>query len=199
MSIYKKASFLISAADIKQLPQDQGIEIAVVGRSNAGKSSVLNCITQNKKLARVSKTPGRTQLINVFELDETRRLIDLPGYGFADVPKREKIRWEKMLNSYFEERQCLQGLLLIMDIRHPFKPLDMTMLDYCQHRALPVHVLLNKADKLSNNAVKKTIYDATPILKAYDGLVTLQGFSALRNNGTKELYTVLDKWYELNN
>lgn len=196
MSLYKKAAFLISAADIKQLPPDEGIEVAFVGRSNAGKSSVLNCITQNKKLARVSKTPGRTQLINVFEMDETRRLIDLPGYGFADVPKREKIRWEQMLNTYFSERECLRGLVLVMDIRHPFKQLDLTMLDYCQHRGLPVRIVLNKADKLSKGAAKNTMLDAEPLLKSYDNNVTVQTFSALKNNGTNELYATLDAWYE---
>ena len=196
MSQYKKATFLLSAADVKQLPPDEGIEVAIVGRSNAGKSSVLNCITQNKKLARVSKTPGRTQQINVFVLDEDRRLMDLPGYGFAKAPIREQRKWEKTINDYFDDRTCLQGLVLVMDIRHPFKEMDMQMLDFCQHHDLSVHIVLNKSDKLSKGAAKSILLDAEPLLSAYGDLVTMQTFSALKNNGTKELQTVLDKWYE---
>lgn len=196
MSHYKKASFLLSAADIKQLPPDQGIEVAIVGRSNAGKSSVLNCITQNKKLARVSKTPGRTQQINVFVLDDERRLMDLPGYGFANVPLAAKRKWEKTINDYFKERECLKGLILVMDIRHPFKDSDMQMLDYCQHYGLNVHILLNKSDKLSNSAAKNTQFDAEPVLAAYGDIVTIQTFSADKHKGVKELQEVLDGWYE---
>lgn len=196
MSHYKKATFLLSAADVKQLPPDEGFEVALVGRSNAGKSSVLNCITQNKKLARVSNTPGRTQQINIFVLDEQRRLMDLPGYGFAHAPLREKRKWEKTINDYFDQRTCLKGLVLVMDIRHPFKETDMQMLDFCQHHALPVHILLNKSDKLSKNEVKNTLFDVEPLLTAYGKTVTVQAFSALKNNGTKELHSVLDKWYD---
>lgn len=196
MSHYKKASFLLSAADIKQLPPDQGIEVAIVGRSNAGKSSVLNCITQNKKLARVSKTPGRTQQINVFVLDDERRLMDLPGYGFANVPLAAKRKWENTINHYFKERECLKGLVLVMDIRHPFKDLDMQMLDYCQHYGLSVHILLNKSDKLSNSAAKNMLFDAEPMLATYGDIVTIQTFSAEKHKGIKELQEILDSWYE---
>lgn len=196
MSHYKKATFLLSAADIKQLPPDQGIEVAIVGRSNAGKSSVLNCITQNKKLARVSKTPGRTQHINVFELGDDRRLMDLPGYGFANAPVNAKRKWEATINNYFKERECLKGLVLVMDIRHPFKDLDMQMLDYCQHYGLYVHILLNKSDKLSNSAAKNMLFDAEPIIAGYGDIVTIQTFSADKHKGVKELQEVLDSWYE---
>lgn len=196
MSHYKKATFLLSAADIKQLPPDQGIEVAIVGRSNAGKSSVLNCITQNKKLARVSKTPGRTQQINVFVLDDERRLMDLPGYGFANVPLAAKRKWEQTINNYFKERDCLKGLILVMDIRHPFKDLDMQMLDYCQHHGLAVHILLNKADKLSNSAAKNVLFDAEPVTAAYGDNVTMQTFSAEKHTGVKELQEILNGWYE---
>lgn len=196
MSHYKKATFLLSAADVKQLPPDEGLEVAIVGRSNAGKSSVLNCITQNKKLARVSKTPGRTQQINIFVLDPERRLMDLPGYGFAKVPLREKRKWEVTINQYFDQRTCLKGLLLVMDIRHPFKENDMQMLDFCQHHAIPVHIILNKADKLSRGAAKSVLLDAEPLLVSYGDAVTMQTFSALKNSGVKELQTVLDKWYD---
>jgi len=195
-SQYKKATFLLSVAEVKQLPPDEGIEVAIVGRSNAGKSSVLNCVTQNKKLARVSKTPGRTQQINVFVLDEDRRLMDLPGYGFANAPLAAQRKWEKTINDYFEKRDCLKGLILVMDIRHPFKPTDMQMLDFCEHHALPVHILLNKSDKLSKGAAKTVLLDAEPILEAYGELATIQTFSASKNSGTKELHTVLNKWYE---
>src|SRR3990167_8544424 len=146
---YQKAYFLLSAAAVEQLPPDTGIEVAIVGRSNAGKSSVLNCLTKQKGLARVSKTPGRTQLINVFVLDEERRLIDLPGYGFATAPAAAKAKWEKSIEDYFQKRNSLKGLVLIMDIRHPLKELDWQMLDYCEHANLAVHILLNKMDKLS--------------------------------------------------
>lgn len=197
MSHFKNASFLLSAAEVKQLPPDQGIEVAIVGRSNAGKSSVLNCITQNKKMARVSKTPGRTQQINIFTLDEQRRLMDLPGYGFAKVPLKEKIKWEKTINLYFSERQCLRGLILVMDIRHPFKETDMQMLEFCEANDLSVHVLLNKADKLSHGAAKNVLLDAKPIVEDYGDKMTIQLFSALKNTGIKELHQILNQWYEL--
>lgn len=199
MSHYKKATFLLSAADVKQLPPDEGFEVAIVGRSNAGKSSVLNCITQNKKLARVSKTPGRTQQINIFTLDEDRRLMDLPGYGFAKAPLSEKRKWEKTINDYFDERTCLKGLILVMDIRHPFKDIDLQMMDFCLHRELPVHILLNKSDKLSKGAAKSMLLDSEPLLEEFGGLITVQNFSAEKKTGVKELQTVLDKWYEYQN
>lgn len=193
---FKKATFLLSAADVKQLPPDEGIEVAIVGRSNAGKSSVLNCITQNKKLARVSKTPGRTQQINVFVLDDDRRLMDLPGYGFANAPVHAQRKWEKTINDYFNDRTCLKGLVIVMDIRHPFKDLDMQMLDFCQHHHLHVHILLNKADKLSKSAAKSVLMDAEPIIAVYGDTVTIQTFSAMKNNGVKELQQVLNAWYQ---
>jgi GTP-binding protein len=196
MSHYKRATFLLSAADVKQLPPDEGFEVAIVGRSNAGKSSVLNCITQNKKLARVSKTPGRTQQINIFTLDDDRRLMDLPGYGFANAPAKEQRKWEQTINDYFDDRKCLKGLILVMDIRHPFKESDVDMLDFCQHYELPVHILLNKADKLSKGAAKSVMLDTEPLISAYGDQVSVQVFSALKNIGTKELHSVLDKWYE---
>ncbi len=196
MSHYKKATFLLSAADVKQLPPDEGFEVAIVGRSNAGKSSVLNCITQNKKLARVSKTPGRTQQINVFVLDEDRRLMDLPGYGFANAPLREKRKWENTINQYFDKRECLKGLVLVMDIRHPFRDLDLQMMDFCLHHQLPVHIVLNKSDKLSKGAAKSVMLDAIPLLEDYGDLISIQTFSALKKVGIKEFQSVLDKWYE---
>ena len=156
----------------------------------------MNCITQNKKLARVSKTPGRTQQINVFVLDDNRRLMDLPGYGFANAPVHAQRKWEDTINSYFSSRTCLRGLILVMDIRHPFKDLDMQMLDFCQHHHLLVHILLNKADKLSKSAAKTVLFDAEPILAVYGDSVTIQTFSAMKNTGVKELHQVLNTWYE---
>ncbi len=192
---YQKATFLQSAAQLSQLPTDEGIEVAIVGRSNAGKSSVLNQLTQNKGLARVSKTPGRTQLINLFVLDDTRRLVDLPGYGFAKVPLATKLQWQKTLSAYLLERDCLRGLLLVMDIRHPLKEFDQHLLEWCAQSELPVHVLLNKADKLNNSAIKLTLMQVKKAVAAYDNEITVQVFSALKGTGAKELQTFLDNWY----
>lgn len=193
---YQKAYFLLSVADVKQLPPDQGFEVALVGRSNAGKSSVLNKITQNKGLARVSKTPGRTQLVNIFVLDEERRIADLPGYGFAKVPLAAKLRWQKTVDAYISHRECLKGLVLVMDIRHPFKDLDLQLLDYCEQRNLSVHILLNKADKLTKNQINKVLKEVKATLTEYNNSVTFQIFSALKGIGIIELHSLLNKWYE---
>lgn len=195
-SHYQKAYFLLSAAEVKQLPLDEGIEVAIVGRSNAGKSSVLNKITQNKGLARVSKTPGRTQMVNVFVLDEHRRLTDLPGYGFAKVPLMAKLKWQKTVDTYINTRKSLKGLILVMDIRHPLRESDVQLLEYCEHRGLAVHILLNKADKLSRGTVTKTLQEVKAALTGYRNSVTFQVFSALKGSGIKELHLQLNKWYE---
>lgn len=196
-SLYQKAYFLLSAAKTDQLPEDQGMEVAIVGRSNAGKSSVLNRITRNKSLARVSKTPGRTQLINVFVLDERRRLTDLPGYGYAKVPVSMQKQWAKTVNVYLETRQSLKGLILVMDIRHPMREMDLQLLSFCEHYNLPVHIILNKSDKLSKNAVLQTTKDIAQTLTAYHNSVTFQVFSALKGNGIDELYSMLNQWYNI--
>ncbi len=192
---YQKAYFLLSVADAKQLPPDVGVEVAIVGRSNAGKSSVLNRITQNKGLARVSKTPGRTQLINIFVLDDDRRLVDLPGYGFAKVPLAVKKKWEQNIENYMSKRDSLRGLIIVMDIRHPMRDLDLQMLAYCEHHDLPVHIVLNKADKLSRSAVSQTMMTVEAALTEYTNSVTLQSFSALKGVGIPEIRSVLDQWY----
>jgi len=192
---YQKAYFLLSVANVEQLPPDLGIEVAIIGRSNAGKSSVLNRITQNKGLARVSKTPGRTQMVNLFVLDEHRRMADLPGYGYAKVPLAAKRKWEQLVDAYISERECLKGIVLVMDIRHPFKDLDKKCLEYCGQRGLPVHLLLNKADKLSKNEVAVTVKSVRAQLAEYENPVTFQLFSALKGVGIKELQSVLDGWY----
>jgi len=193
---YQKAYFLLSVADVSQLPPDEGYEVALVGRSNAGKSSVLNKITQNKGLARVSKTPGRTQLVNIFVLDEVRRIADLPGYGFAKVPLAAKLRWQKTVDAYISSRECLKGLVLVMDIRHPFKDLDIQLLDYCEQRNLPVHILLNKSDKLTKNQISNVLKEVKATLTEYNNSVTFQIFSALKGIGITELHSLLNKWYE---
>lgn len=193
---YQKAYFLLSVAELKQLPPDEGIEIAIVGRSNAGKSCVINCMTR-KGLARVSKTPGRTQMINLFAIDDHRRLADLPGYGFAKVPAAAKAKWEKLLEAYFETRESLKGLILVMDIRHPLKELDWVLLDYCEQRNLAVHILLNKVDKLSRGAAAATLQSVRAALTGQYDSVTLQTFSAIKKAGVKDLHRVLDAWYEL--
>jgi GTP-binding protein len=190
---YKKATFLLSAARLNQLPPDEGIEVAFVGRSNAGKSSVLNQLTNNKKLARVSKTPGRTQQINIFTLDETRRLIDLPGYGYAEV----KIKWQKTLDAYLQTRECLQGLILVMDIRHPLTEFDRHLLAWAEACELRVHILLNKSDKLAFNAIKKTLQVVQDFIATSTNTVTFQAFSALKSLGIKELRELMDQWYNM--
>jgi GTP-binding protein len=194
-SHYQKAFFLLSVADVKQLPPDQGVEVAMVGRSNAGKSSVLNRITHSKNLARVSKTPGRTQMVNMFVLDDTRRIADLPGYGFAKVPLSAKLKWQKLVDTYIRTRESLKGLILVMDIRHPFKDLDLQLLDYCDDRNLPVHILLNKADKISKGAAAKLFPAIDATLANYQNPITYQLFSALKGAGIKELQALLNDWY----
>jgi GTP-binding protein len=192
---YQKASFLLSVADLSQLPPDEGVEVAIIGRSNAGKSSVLNQLTQNKSLARVSKTPGRTQLINLFALDENRRLADLPGYGYAKVPPAMKRKWQALLDSYLRTRECLKGLILVMDIRHPLKEFDQMMLAWADDCDLPVHILLNKCDKLTQSAASKTLREVKEKLTQYTNKITAQAFSASKGKGVKELRVCLDEWF----
>lgn len=193
---YSKAVFLKSAARVDQLPEDSGYEVAFAGRSNAGKSSALNCLTTIKSLARTSKTPGRTQLINLFSLDEERRLVDLPGYGYAKVALQVKLEWQKHLAHYLEVRESLKGLILLMDIRHPLKDLDQMMIDWALNRELPVHILLTKSDKLSRSEVKNCVLK---VRKHYDlakHLITVQSFSSLKKEGVDELITLLNQWFE---
>ncbi|OGT37720.1 MAG: YihA family ribosome biogenesis GTP-binding protein [Gammaproteobacteria bacterium RIFCSPHIGHO2_12_FULL_37_14] len=192
---YQKAYFLLSVADVKQLPPDEGVEVAIVGRSNSGKSSVLNRLTQNKRLARVSKTPGRTQMINIFVLDEKRRLADLPGYGYAKAPLAAQKKWQNTIDNYLHIRQSLTGMVVVMDIRHPLTPLDQDLLSYCEQQNLAVHIILNKLDKLSKTAVSKTLQQVKAALKNYSNSITVQAFSALKGIGIEELRKQLDKWY----
>ena len=198
MNPYAEAVFLKSAARVEQLPEDIGCEIAFAGRSNAGKSSALNCLTNNRHLARTSKTPGRTQLINVFTIkDEQHRLIDLPGYGYAKVSRHIKEDWQINLANYLNVRKSLKGLVLLMDIRHPLKELDVMMLDWALERNLFVHVLLTKADKLSRGAGQQTLLTLknSPFFQR-DGL-SIQLFSSLKKQGTELLIEQLNTWFEI--
>ncbi|MFO7859525.1 MAG: ribosome biogenesis GTP-binding protein YihA/YsxC [Ectothiorhodospiraceae bacterium] len=194
---YNAARFLKSAHTLGQLPPDTGAEVAFAGRSNAGKSSALNAITGRRQLARISKTPGRTQLINVFPLDDERALIDLPGYGYARVPARIKAHWDRVLPAYLESRSALRGLMLIMDARHPLKAFDTQMLAWCQHAGLPVHVLLNKADKLKSGAAKRTLETVHATIARDFPEAGVQLFSSTRGTGVAEAHQVLDAWLTL--
>ncbi len=191
---YRGAKFLTSAAKLTQCPPDAGWEVAFAGRSNAGKSSAINSLTNNKKLAKTSRTPGRTQLINFFELSDSQRLVDLPGYGFAKVPLAVKREWTKQLENYLQNRQCLRGLILLMDVRHPLQPFDRQMLDWALQASMPVHILLTKADKLSRGAAGTTLLQVRAELKPHADLASVQLFSALKHDGHKELIAVLDIW-----
>ncbi|MDP3267936.1 MAG: ribosome biogenesis GTP-binding protein YihA/YsxC, partial [Legionella sp.] len=192
---YTKAVFLKSAARVDQLPPDSGYEVAFAGRSNAGKSSALNCLTSVKSLARTSKTPGRTQLINLFTLDDERRLVDLPGYGYAKVALQVKLEWQKNLAHYLEVRESLKGLVLLMDVRHPLKDLDQMMIDWSLNRQLPVHILLTKADKLSRSDVKNMVLKVRKHYELAEHLITVQAFSSLKKQGVEELIAALNKWF----
>jgi len=191
---YRGAKFLTSAAKLAQCPPDAGWEVAFAGRSNAGKSSAINSLTNNRKLAKTSRTPGRTQLINFFELSDSQRLVDLPGYGFAKVPLAVKREWTKQLENYLQNRQCLRGLILLMDVRHPLQPFDRQMLDWALQASMPVHILLTKADKLSRGAAGTALLQVRAELKPHADLASVQLFSALKHDGHKDLITVLDCW-----
>ena len=192
---YNQAYFLKSVAEFSQLPPDTGSEVAFAGASNAGKSSALNAITGKSRLARTSKTPGRTQLLNYFSLNDRCRLVDLPGYGFAKVPPAIKLNWEKLLNQYFIERKCLKGVILLMDIRHPLKPLDWKMIEWSTRCTIPVHILLTKSDKLKRGAAKATLLRLQKELSGYEDFVTLQLFSAFESTGVEEARLQLDTWF----
>lgn len=197
MSFFTKARFLTSAPDIKHLSLPDGKEVAFAGRSNAGKSSALNTLTRQKNLARTSKTPGRTQLINVFELDEHRRLVDLPGYGYAQVPLAMKLKWQKALGEYLQKRECLVGLVVLMDIRHPFKDLDQDLIYWAVDAGLPVQVLLTKADKLKSGKRKAQLLMAREAALAFQGDVSVDVFSSLSRLGLPQLEQVLFNWLEI--
>ena len=190
---YNQATFVTSAANLAACPPESLAEVAFAGRSNAGKSSAINAITNQTRLARISKTPGRTQLINFFGLAEGRFLVDLPGYGFAKVPLSVKNKWQEELEKYLRRRQVLCGLILLSDIRHPLKDFDRMMIDWAVQSGLPLHLLLTKSDKLKRGAAQNTLLAVQKELKPYSN-VTVQLFSSLKNDGVTEVRAKLDEW-----
>lgn len=193
-SFFQQAQYLTSAAKLGQCPPDTGFEVAFAGRSNSGKSSAINALTQQTRLARTSKTPGRTQLINFFALSDTQRLVDLPGYGYAKVPEAMKQAWQKNMGEYLEERACLQGVVLVMDIRTPLKPFDAMMLDWSVARQLPVHILLSKTDKLNRGPAQAALLGVKKSLKNWPVASSVQLFSALKKDGVDALQAHLANW-----
>ena len=196
--VFSKAYFTKSAPSLRECPPETGVEVAFAGRSNAGKSSAINALT-NSKLARTSKTPGRTQLINFFNLSDTQRLVDLPGYGYAKVSRHMKEEWQRHLSEYLQKRQCLRGLILLMDIRHPLQEFDSTMIRWAINADMPVHILLTKADKLNRGPANNVRQSVIKVLKAA-GIaerISVQCFSALKRSGIEELQAQLQAWLTL--
>ncbi|XXK44892.1 ribosome biogenesis GTP-binding protein YihA/YsxC [Porticoccaceae bacterium nBUS_17] len=194
---FQSAEFITSAPSLKQCPDDVGCEVAFAGRSNAGKSSAINTLTRNKNLARTSKTPGRTQMINFFQLGEDRRLVDLPGYGYAKVPVAMKAQWDRHMAEYLQARKSLGGLILLMDIRHPLQDYDRQMLNWAAQAGLPVHILLTKSDKLKRGPAQSTLLKVESFLREMDPgitLLTVQTFSSLKKLGLPELEAQLNHW-----
>ncbi|ELV8625492.1 YihA family ribosome biogenesis GTP-binding protein [Vibrio cidicii] len=192
---YQNTHFITSAPDIRHLPADEGIEIAFAGRSNAGKSSALNRLTNQKSLAKTSKTPGRTQLINLFKVTDGCHIVDLPGYGFAQVPLEMKQKWQRSLGEYLQKRACLQGLVVLMDIRHPMKDLDQQMIAWAIESRIPVQVLLTKADKLKSGARKAELLKVRQLAATFGGDVQVDLFSSLKGIGVDQLRAKLDEWF----
>lgn len=197
MSLFHRLHFLTSAHDLRDLPPPQGAEIAFAGRSNAGKSSAINLLANHNRLAFVSKTPGRTQLINFFRLDDDRFLVDLPGYGYAKAPEATRRHWQHTLSAYLSSRSALCGLVLIMDARHPLTLLDRQMLDWFTPTGRPVHILLSKADKLSRQQALKTLRTVEETLQRTYPNCTAQLFSSLKRSGAEQARTVIAAWLGL--
>ncbi|MDP7146899.1 MAG: ribosome biogenesis GTP-binding protein YihA/YsxC [Pseudomonadales bacterium] len=190
---YRRATFVVGAARLDQCPADTGSEVAFAGRSNAGKSSAINVLTDNKKMARTSKSPGRTQLINFFELGSQRRLVDLPGYGYAKVPRAVKENWHQHLDEYLRSRRSLRGVVLVMDIRHPLREFDEMMMRWAGDADLPLHMLLTKSDKLKQGQAKATLTQVRNQMKSWSAHISVQLFSATRKVGQEELQQTLTK------
>lgn len=197
LGLCQQAAFILSAAKVDQCPADDGYEVAFAGRSNAGKSSALNTLT-HANLARTSKTPGRTQLLNFFRLDDQRRLVDLPGYGYAKVPIPLKQHWQRHLEAYLGSRRSLVGVILLMDIRHPLTDFDRLMLDWAAASDMPMHILLTKADKLAFGAAKNALLQVQQeIRQTWGENVSIQLFSAPKRQGVEEAQQVLARWLGL--
>lgn len=191
---YRSARYVVSAHQLKQLPGDSGFEVAFAGRSNAGKSSAINTLTDQKSLARTSKTPGRTQQIVIFEIDHERRIADLPGYGYAKVPVKLRDHWRQVMEQYFNQRRSLKGVVLVMDIRHPMRPFDEQMLHWTHACHVPCHVLLTKADKLKRGPAQSTLLK---VRKQLPDNATAQVFSAPGRQGLDVLIRQLNQWYDI--
>lgn len=192
---YQHAHFITSAPTLAHCPADTGAEVAFAGRSNAGKSSAINTLTRQKALARTSKTPGRTQLINLFAVnDDAHRIVDLPGYGFAKVPEAVKRKWQQHLSEYLHGRQSLKGIVLLMDIRHALTEFDQQMLAWADEARMPVHILLTKADKLKRGAAKNELLNVRRALHEWEDMVTVQLFSSHTKSGIDELEQCLNRW-----
>ena len=194
---FKSTEFLQSASALSNAPADFGCEVAFAGRSNAGKSSAINALTCNSKLARTSRTPGRTQLINFFTVSDQVRLVDLPGYGFAKVPLKVKNEWNKQLERYLQHRRSLKGLILLMDIRHPLKDYDRQMIEWATVSEMPVHILLTKCDKLKRGPAKTALLGVKKELKAHEKWVSAQLFSSHNHEGMADLHRTLNWWLTL--
>lgn len=198
--LLRKIEFTSGAPTLSALPADEGLEIAFAGRSNAGKSSAINIITDRKGMARTSNTPGRTQHINFFDLPvdgEPRRLVDLPGYGYAKVAKSVRLKWEKTLHRYLETRESLRGLILLMDSRHPLTAGDQQMLDWCLAANMPTHILLTKIDKLKRNEAASTLAKVENALREQWPIASVQRFSATKRIGIEEAHVQIAQWLEL--
>ncbi|MFP3872894.1 MAG: ribosome biogenesis GTP-binding protein YihA/YsxC [Thiohalophilus sp.] len=193
---YAEIRFQLSVPQPHQAPADSGAEVAFAGRSNAGKSSALNALTGRKALARTSKTPGRTRHLVFFALDDRRRLVDLPGYGFARVPEAVQRQWGETMATYLQQRESLAGLVLLMDIRHPLTDYDWQMLEFCRHAGLPVHILLTKADKLKRGPAQNTLLAVRKQLADYPQ-ASAQLFSATKKQGVEEALNVVNRWLDL--
>ena len=191
---YQQAHFFQSSSKMSNLPAEKSYEIAFAGRSNAGKSSTLNTVCQQRSLARTSKTPGRTQLINFFALPDECYLVDLPGYGYAKVPDKVKFKWQRFIEEYLSHREMLTGIVLVMDIRHPLKDFDQLMLEWAVLNQLPVHIVLNKADKVKRGVASKTLLQVKKQLKPLALPISVQIFSAMKRDGVSRLWSVLDEW-----
>lgn len=194
MPLFKKAAFLLSAAALSDLPARSRGEIAFAGRSNAGKSSVINSLSGKSRLAFVSKTPGRTRLLNIFALGEERYLVDLPGYGYARIGAAERSPWDELLGSYLKHRKPLKGVALVMDIRHPLTALDRHMLEWFAPVGKPVHVLLTKSDKVSRARALHTLDRVKIELRGLSPRFTVQLFSSPKKVGIEEAENVFHAW-----
>ena len=194
---FRRTTFVTSAPDISKLPNDVGAEIAIIGRSNSGKSSSINAICDQKTLAKTSRTPGRTRLINLFKVNEGKYLVDLPGYGYAQVPEQMKRQWQKAMTDYLQQRKCLCGLVVTMDIRTPLRDHDRMIIDWSIAANLPCLILLTKADKFGVNKRKEMVGEVKTQLSEFGGNFTIIAFSALSKIGIGETRMVLKNWFTL--